>query len=248
MDKMKKSLEGEAGFPTGLRFQPDELALVRSLIRQQWLERVAQASPGAVQQFEAVEMDRYHEVCQLVDHKSLWPKSNRILGAEAVRAIRGTSFIKALEEEFGAFTISDEEEIGHEEMYWRLVRPGSPTDVGPLHADAWFWELGHGKTPPGHQRVKVWVSIFTNPGKNGFRYVPGSHKQDWRYHGEERDGFVKPQIDEDEKSLNSVIFNSRAGDAIVFHDRLLHGGAPGGTSTRVSMEFTMFVKNENYFQ
>jgi hypothetical protein len=58
---------------------------------------------------------------------------------------------------------------------------------------------------------------------------------------------VKPQIDEDENSLDAIIFDSKPGDAIVFHDRLLHGGAVGGSSTRVSLEFTMFVKDENYF-
>lgn len=247
MEKIKKLLEGDPGYMIGLRFQPDELAMVRGLIKAQWLERIAAASPQAVGTFEPMEMDRYHEVCHLVDHKGLWPKSNRILSREAVGAIRGTSLIRALEEEFGHFTISDEEEVGHEEMYWRLVRPDSPSDVGPLHADKWFWDLGHGKTPAGHQRVKVWISIYSDTGKNGFKYVEGSHKRDWRYHGVHRDGIVKPQIDEDESSLNAVIFNSRPGDAIVFHDRLLHGGAPGGSSTRVSLEFTMFVKDENYF-
>ncbi len=247
MEKIKTLLEGDPGYMIGLHFQPAELAMVRGLIKDQWIERIGAASPQAVGTFEHMEMNRYHEACHLVDHKNLWPKANRILSREAVEAIRGTSLIRALEEEFGRFTVSDEEEVGHEEMYWRLVRPDSATDVGPLHADKWFWDLGHGKMPPDHQRVKVWISIFSDTGKNGFKFVEGSHKREWRYHGVERDGFVKPQIDEVESDLNAVIFASRPGDAIVFHDRLLHGGAPGGSSTRVSLEFTMFVKNENYF-
>jgi hypothetical protein len=247
MTKIKEMLEGPEGRMIGLRFTPEELGMVRGLIREQWLQRIEEADPGLVKTFEAIEMDRYHEFCHLLDHKSMWPKSRRILDHSAVQKIRTTSLIKTLEDEFGPFEISDEEDVGFEEMYWRLVRPDSASDVGPLHADAWFWELGHGKTPPGHKRVKVWVSIFSEPGKNGFKYVLGSHKKQWKHHGEERDGFVKPQIDEDEASLGAVVFESRAGDAIVFHDRLLHGGAPGGSSTRVSMEFTIFVNDANYF-
>ena len=247
MTQIKTELQGAAGYMTGLHFQPEELAQVQSLIRDQWLQRISEASPQVAGNFEAVGMSRYHEVCDLVDHKSLWPKSQRILEPQAVAKIRQTSLIQALEKEFGAFEISDEENVGYEEMYWRLVRPDNATDVGPLHADEWFWSLGHGVTPPNTQRVKVWIAICCDPGKNGFRFVPGSHQKQWRYHGDMRDGFVKPMIDEDEKTLNAVIFDSRPGDAIVFNDRLLHGGAIGGTSTRVSLEFTMFVKDKNYF-
>jgi hypothetical protein len=233
---------------TGLCFQPEELAQVQALIRDQWLQRIAEVSPPQVaKRFEAIELNRYHELSDTVDHKSLWSKGQRILSPHAVAKIRQTSLIRALEREFGSFEISDEENVGHEEIYWRLVRPNNPGDVGPLHADEWFWSLGHGVTPPGVQRVKVWVAICCDPGKNGFRFVPGSHKKQWRYHGDLRGGFVKPQIDEDEKTLNIKIFDSNPGDAIVFHDRLLHAGVVGGPNTRVSIEFTMFVKNENYF-
>ena len=246
MNEIKAALEGPAGYRTGLRFTPGELAQVRALIRDQWLERIAQAAPSALKEFEKITMDRYHELCHLVDHKSLWPKARRILGQVAVKKIRATSLVGALEREFGPFGISDEEEIGHEEMYWRLVRPGGAGDVGPLHADAWFWNLGHGRTPEGAQRVKVWIAIHCDTGQNGFRFVPGSHKKDWPYHGVERDGFVKPQIDVNDEDLEVSIFASKPGDAIVFHDRLLHGGAPGGATTRVSLEFTMFVPLERY--
>ena len=152
--------------------------------------------------------------------------------------------LRTLEDEFGYFEISDEDNVGHEEMYWRLVRPNSPTDVGPLHADAWFWDLGHGVTPSGYKRVKVWIAIYCTPGKDGFKFVPGSHKRQWPYDGELRDGMTKPKIGISEKELDVVIFNSKPGEAIVFNDQLLHGGAVGKNETRVSLEFTMFVKNE----
>jgi ectoine hydroxylase-related dioxygenase (phytanoyl-CoA dioxygenase family) len=46
------------------------------------------------------------------------------------------------------------------------------------------------------------------------------------------------------EELNVVIFNSHPGEAIIFNDQLLHGGAVGQNETRVSLEFTMFVKKK----
>jgi len=157
------------------------------------------------------------------------------------------SLMRILEDEFGYFQISDEDNVGHEEIYWRLVRPNSLTDVDPLHADAWFSDLGHGITPPDLKRVKVWIAIYCDPGKGGFKFVPGSHKHECPYHGELKNGITKPEIDISEDELDVVIFNSQPGEAIIFNDQLLHGGALGQGETRVSLEFTMFVKNENYY-
>jgi hypothetical protein len=248
MTNIKQMLEGPKGFNTELRLTTDELSMVRALIKSQWLQRIEESGAGYSRVFEKMEMNRYHEQCHLLDHKNMWPKSKRILGANAVKAIRQTSFFKTLEAEFGTFAISGEDGIEKEEVYWRLVRPDSATDVGPLHADEWFWALGHGVTPAGHQRVKVWISIHSEMGQNGFKFVSGSHKKAWRYHGVAKDGFIKPQIDEDESALGAEIFMSQPGQTIVFHDKLLHGGASGGSATRVSLEFTMFVKDENYFK
>lgn len=244
MNNIKQMLEGPEGFSTELRFTVDELAMVRGLVKSQWLQRIEESGSGLSKVFENMEMKHYHEQCQILDHKNMWPKSKRILGSDAVKAIRQTSLIKALEAEFGLFEISGEDGIENEEVYWRLVRPDGATDVGPLHADEWFWAMGHGVTPSGCNRVKVWISLYSEMGQNGLKFVPGSHKKTWRYRGVGKDGFMKPRIDEDETALGAELFMTQPGQAIVFHDRLLHGGALGGSATRVSLEFTMFVKDE----
>lgn len=127
------------------------------------------------------------------------------------------------------------------------MRPNQPSDVGPLHADSWFWELGQMPIPLDHHRVKVWTAIFCEPGLNGFRYVPGSHKQKYPYYGELRFGLLKPQSDLVEDELEIRDFVSQPGDVIVFHDNLIHGGIRGSGSTRVSLEFTIFVPSIRYF-
>jgi len=241
---LREALDGAAGYSTELHLRPEELARLKALIEKQWLEVVRSAAPELVETFAGGGIERYHEHSHLVDHASLWPKRCRILPAEAVAEIRAMSLFDRLEDHFGEFVISNEDELEPEELYWRIVRPRQSGDIGPLHADAWFWELGHGATPADMTRVKVWIAVVTEPGRSGLRIVPGSHLREWRYHGEMRHGFVKPQIDEDERELNPQLVPMSPGDAIVFHDRLLHGGAMNeGELTRVSLEFTMFVKS-----
>ena len=245
---IKTALEMGCGYHTGLNFSPEELTKIRGLITTSYLNHIGNmTSQGTARQFETIGINRYHEMAHLLDHESMWPKVSRILGPDAVAEIRGMSLMRILEDEFGDFEISDEENVGHEEIYWRLVRPNSPTDVGPFHADAWFWDLGHGITPPGCKRVKVWIAIYCDPGKDGFKFVPDSHKHEWPYYGELRNGVTKPKIDISDDELDVVIFSSQPGEAIIFNDQLLHGGVVGKNETRVSLEFTMFVKEENYY-
>ena len=245
---IKDALENETGYLTGLHITHEELTKIRSMITSSWLMNISKnKTPQIAEDFKSVGINRYHELAHLLDHGSMWPKVIRILKPNAVAEIRNMSLMRKLEDEFGYFEISDEDNVGHEEIYWRLVRPNSPTDVGPLHADAWFWDLGHGVTPLGCKRVKVWIAIYCSPGKDGFKFVPGSHKHEWPYHGELKDGITKPKIGISEEELDVVIFNGEPGEAIVFNDKLLHGGAVGQNETRVSLEFTMFVKDENYY-
>jgi hypothetical protein len=240
---IKQKLTGPAGLSLDLSLEKKELANLRQLIHDQWLERIKTFYPEFVNRFEELGMERYHEASNLLDHGSLWPKEARILPQSAVLKLRKMRFIDQLEDYFGPFEISDEDNVGREEIYWRLVRPNEKSDVGPLHADAWFWELGHGVTPDNMVRVKVWIGIYVEPGLNGFKYLHGSHLKNWPYHMVLKDGLKKPQIDVDEDSLNSLFFLGKPGDAIIFHDKLLHGGITGmGNRTRVSLEFTMFVK------
>lgn len=241
-------LEGQDGFFTGFAFSDDELRRLREIIHGQWIRTIeSNIGPERAMDFERVGITGYHEKSDLLDHQKSWPKVSRVLDARDVLEIRKMSLFMALEKEFGKFELSDEEDFGRELIYWRLVRPGAADDVGPLHADAWFWELGHGITPPGCQRVKVWISIYLQEDVTGFIFVPGSHRTSTPYNAVTRHGMTKPQIGVDSSTLEVVPFKGKAGEAIVFHDRLLHGGEVGIGNTRVSLEFTIFVKDENYY-
>lgn len=243
LSKVDEELECGQGFYLGFHFLEEEVQVILDIIREQWLERIKQKSPETWKQFSEIDLTHYHELSSLLDHGSTWIKGARIFSKSAVKKIKKMSLIKALEEEFGVIEIVDEEGVGYEEIDWRLVRPNQPTDVGPFHADAWFSDLGHGVKPIQNKKaVKVWIALCCEPGLNGLNIVPHSQKKEWRYHGEMRHGFVKPQIDEDEKSLSSVLLNTLPGAAVLFHDKLLHAGAINkGKYTRISMEFMIFV-------
>ena len=242
------AIDGPDGYSLGVRLGPAELACVRRHVETQWLDGLARhLQSERLAAFAQRGLARYHELAGTIEHATLWPKAARILPPAAVAELRSLPFFCTLEAAFGPIEISDEDAVGHEEIYWRLVRPGEPADMGPLHADRWFWDLGHGTTPPDRRRVKVWVAVISEPGRNGLRLVPGSQAQEWRYHGVLKQGKMKPHLDEDEATLGAILVPTQPGDAVVFHDSLLHGGAPNqGSTTRVSFEMTLFVKPKNH--
>ena len=240
---MREQVFGPSGYFADLSLPAENISRLRSMISDHWRSHLKSVAPKHACHFEQLEMDRYHEKSDLLDHHAIWPKEARILSLENVKEIRQMSFFEELESDFGTFEISDENDVGREEIYWRIVRPNEGQDMGPLHADAWFWELGHGYTPDNVKRVKIWIGIYVEPGASGFRYSPGTHLKEWPYHGIKKDGIMKPVIETPDEELNPITFMGESGDAILFHDLLIHGGAPSvGGKTRVSMEFTMFVK------
>src|SRR3989338_165855 len=179
-------IDGLIGYSLGLKLEKQDLLRVKEFIETQWNKQLCHVIPQHVDKFLDFGIERYHELSYLLQHNTVWSKLNRILPLQAVSEIREMSFMKRLSREFGEFSISDEEGVGWEEMYWRLVRPNQTQDVGPLHADKWFWDLGHGITPSGVKRVKVWIAIVCEPYRNGLCVVPGSHLREWHYHKDYR--------------------------------------------------------------
>jgi len=225
-----------------------DLHQLRQWVTEQYLHTIQCVSPEFVSLYREAGLANYHRVYQPehFEHGSVWRKSSRVLGPMAVESVYQLAFFQTLKQSLGDFLVSDEEGFGWPGIYWRLVRPGG-ADIGPVHADKWFWDLGHGDMPgaPGeYYRLKIWMSLHSQPGKSGLRVVPESQKSDaWRFHGEERSGMMKPVLDEKEEDLNLVGLPLGPGGFVVFHDKLLHGGMPNlGDDSRVSLEFTLLVK------
>lgn len=215
------------------------------MIRNQWLKTIQEEAPSVATFFQDSDLANYHQHAHHLDHAHMWGKHARILPSTDISAIRSMSFFKKLEAEFGAIEVTDEEEVGREEFYWRLVRPKERGDIGPVHADSWFWELDQRKAtmiPDHKERIKVWIAIYCEQGQNGLLIKKGSHLERYPRKGTKVGNTVKPVIQVAEEDLDMDLFQSKPGDAIVFHDNLLHGGAlNNGNMTRVSLEFTMIV-------
>lgn len=241
---MRNLLDGNPGFITGLRLKSDELARLRFLVESHWLRCIERKAPEYAKDFAEIGIDRYHELSHLVDHGIFWQSvAERNLPLSASLEIRTMSIFKQIESEFGSFTIPDAYGWGSgEPMVFRLVRPQELSDVGPLHRDQWFWDLLEKRVPSNVVPYKIWIAVFCEPGLSGLRIVPNSHLQEIPYHGEMRNGMLKPQIDVKEEELAIELFHSQPGEAIVFNHNLLHGGAvTTGNYTRVSLELTIFV-------
>jgi hypothetical protein len=247
MKLMNEYVHGAPGYTVGST-TPDELATLRQHIREQWLYRLQLVVPEQVHKFNAISMDQYHTLSDLVDHAKIWPKISRVLPESGAKAIRAMTFFKQLEKEFGEIIIGDEENFGWENITWRLVRP-QQKDVGPIHADEWFYEVRPTqKKHAGLIPIKIWMAVYCNAGKNGLRLVEGSHrKMDvYKYRTEIRNNLAVPVYDGAEEDLPLTIPQTNPGDFVIFNHFLLHGGVWNNeNTTRVSIDFTIFVEDRH---
>lgn len=238
-----KDVEGSRGFSFGKLIESD-LALFRDVISKNYQNNLRNNGLKG-DEVLSLPIQEYHIFSDKINHCEVWNKLSRILSPKEYNQLLGADFFLKLEEEVGQILISDEEDVGYPEIYYRLVRPKPARDVGPLHADKWFWDLGHGSMPEDHhyKRVKFWFSLWNHKNDTGFRFVEGSHLESHEYTSEIRDGFAKPVFDEEAKPLNIHHMQGEPGCFVIFNDGLLHGGYPTDQSTRVSCEFTLFVKH-----
>src|SRR5262245_19002675 len=216
---------------------PAELELVRWLITAQYFERLHSLQPELLPLARERGISRYHTLPISFDHGKSWPKTSRLLDARYVADFARIVFFRRIQQQIGPSAI-----ISHDELNWRLVRPNQPSDIGPLHADRWFWDAGYGygSMPPGYDRFKIWIAVHTEPGANGLCVKSHSHRRDWRHHFEEKDGVRKPVFDEDPDAIEMELLPLAAGRMVMFHDELLHGGVVNrGASCRVSIELTV---------
>lgn len=249
MQGLEKQVFGDLGYSADMKLSASELEVFRQQINNHWLRVIDAAYPELTKEAQAYGVDNYHQISDRMDHNKLWSKSNRVLPQSSINQIKSLPFITRLKEEFGEFAISDiydtEQRHGQEEIYWRLVRPNKPTDVGSLHRDSWFHDSfngGYGMFPEGTVTVKVWIPIYCEPGKSGLAIVAGSHLREWNYHLETINGAAKPILDEDPSTIDAKLIPTEPGNMLIFNENVLHGGVVNrGEKTRVSVEITMVL-------
>lgn len=230
------------------RLTSEDLLILRELVSNQYTDVIKQCL-GNDQYIH--EIPKYHLFGDSINHNNLWGKLSRSLPQSSVDIIKNLHFIRDLKSTLGEFSISKlaygtSVNLDIEEIYWRLVRPGSKTDVGVLHADKWFHELlgSYGTTIPlNSNSLKIWIPLYCEAGKSGLMVVPDSHTKQWSHKKEIINGSpVIAFLD----SATPILVSTQPGEAIIFNDSLLHcGNINVGSETRVSMEITMVFENCN---
>ena len=220
-----------------------ETKLLYEIIKQNFLFIVSKLEKKNYEIIKKIDLKDYHKYSNLINHQNIMQKKNRLIKPKYLIKIKKMKFFKKLKLIFKNFKILNFEKIYNEEIDWRIVRP-IKSDTSPLHRDAWFWSLNKRKIKRDCTRVKIWIPIFCERGKNGLSYVPKSHKDKILLKNKNlrKDGLIKPGLVNNK--MNIKIFKSKNGQCFIFNDNLMHGGLSGGKRTRISLEFTMLIKNK----
>jgi hypothetical protein len=213
----------------------DELDRVRRMIAAQYLENLGTVDADLVGRAASVGIDNYHTLPLPFEHGSFWSKERRVLPERTLPVFERMGFFRRIRAALPSA------EIYHDDLMWRVVRPNEPSDVGPVHADKWFWDAGNGSIEANRDRLKIWIAVYTEAGLNGLTVKPHSHTSDrWKRHFELRHGRMKPVLDESAEELGMELLPLTSGEMVLFHDALLHGGALNrGSTCRVSIELTI---------
>lgn len=241
--------EAEFGGATGMAQCPacmiSELDHVRDLIKAQLLTNARALSARVADAVADLPIDHYHHAVTDEEHAQLLSKRNRILSADAVADIKQMSMFDYLRRAFGPCSLSDEENIGHEQICFRVARPNRRSDVGFVHRDAWFWDHLGFPVPPGTARTKFWMPVCISPGTAGLLLAPGSHRSENGYRVEKIDGKLAFVPRDDVEAGGMHAYLGGPGDPILFNYDLLHVGAvTQGDSCRVSIEITLMYDTQ----
>tara|TARA_Y100000589_G_scaffold330720_1_gene381249 strand:- start:212 stop:964 length:753 start_codon:yes stop_codon:yes gene_type:complete len=250
MDQIDKASIENKGFITKFpAFNDIEFEFIRKSIDNQYKDVLKKVLPKDILKNhfrDDFNVSRYHDISKSVDHPKTWYKLNRVLNKDFADWFLESSYIAKMKKEYGRIEITDEECLGYPNIYWRLVRPKIDRDVGSLHRDSWFWDIdkSNGKVFPEYKRLKSWISISVEPGKNGLLVVPESHiKNDIKWSTIQKDGGTKPILSSKIKDKDICLLDTKNNTVVIFDDNLLHGGSKNnGHFTRVSLEFTLFLK------
>lgn len=241
--KIVKDIIVDKGYYDKFIISKKETHLLYQIIKKNFLKLLKNYQSETIKIFNNIDLKNYHQYSHLLNHQMIMQKKNRLISPRYISEIKKMKFYKKLKIIFNNFKILNFEKIYDEEIDWRIVRPFNK-DVSPLHRDEWFWTLNKVNIKKEFTRIKIWIPIFCEKGKNGLRYVPKSHLEKivLKNKNKRNDGLVKPGVVN--KKMNVRIFNSSNGQCFIFNDKLMHGGLSGGRKTRISLEFTILIRNK----
>jgi hypothetical protein len=196
-------------------------------------------------------LEQYHNEVSEEEHRQLGLKKNRILGArQADEVLQFDSMRRFLDDargyDVGKVVYGNDQIEDRPCVYFRLVRPAMETDVGVDHCDRWYNEKSGLSSCDIHNdhSLKLWIAVQTETGENGLRVYPRSHLSNVEFTFEKIEYGDRPVLKYPYKGEWEVPI-VKAGDALLFTDKLLHGGLVNQNKiTRVSVEISFFSNNK----
>ena len=177
------------------------------------------------------------------DWISLFNKKSRALNREMSQPL-SNYFKNYLEDIFKCkVEIRDLLLLGYPSLSFRIVRPMQPSDVGAMHADQWFIDIGETrdeKTRGNYQLLKFWLPINVESFSSNLLLIPKSQNnlKKFEYDLLKTQNGIKPVIKKNFKNEDIYMIENKNGFPIVFHMNLIHGGALNRSKDcRISLEF-----------
>lgn len=242
--RLEQNFLGDSGIQRAPKFSSSEIDRIKELVKTHLATNAALVSPEARLKIEETALENYHEIADPVLHAQLLSKQGRILSEKTVQEIKTMSLFDFLRRELGSdIYLSDEEEVGHEQICFRIVRPQERRDVGSLHRDRWFWDHFSWPVPDGWGRFKIWVALCGVPEQSGLLLAPGSHLIAAPYTVIDEAGKMAFRPDFDADKLDLQMFTGDIGEPIMFNYNTLHVGSLNrGPICRVSFEITVMFR------
>ena len=232
---------GSAGCLAGPALMPDELSRLHEIVHQRLIYNARNLHGERASDLVAnVPLAQYHTVCDRLNHSKMLTKTGRILRDSDIREIKQMSIFDEFRRAFGSVRLSDEDNIGFEQICMRVARPQRTEDVGFLHCDSWFWRHHEWPLPEGLNRTKVWIGLDVQPELNGLVLCPRSHLKNYDFKVSNLGYKIKFDPDFDTSELTYETFPGRSGQAVVFNYGTLHVGKLNqAAQSRTSIEFTL---------
>lgn len=229
------------GFEIIDAFTVEELESMRNYVLSslhRLLLRENALSPAEIQDLS---FDNYHLSSSKFDHKLIFSRRNRLFNEFGLQLLYQSDLWRKITEDFSNCSITNEIHRAKPEVVWRIVRPFEAGDVGPLHADSWFWSINSWTIPRHRVCTKFWILLNGGEGPSGLVVAPGSQLDSGRmFDVVQADGIFKPVIKKSIPDDQLEYLYIKTGQGVMFSYDLVHGGAvTQANSSRVSIEFTI---------
>jgi hypothetical protein len=172
-------------------------------------------------------------------------KSLRIFSDDAAKKFISLQSIEELQQTLKGFVINGAVDpilglTDRYEIYFRIVAPGQGGSPSLGHIDWWYDEL-YDIDINDRPTLKIWLSIDTDPGKNGLLVLPKCKNKGFEYERIDTEYGPRPRLISPipVAEYDFPIVNS--GDGIIFQSNtVMHLGAQNQSNRpRVSIEISM---------